>query len=106
MLFISEKIRDEYLKWNNGDVVFITAPTGSGKTYFILNKLVSYVSSQGKKLLYLVNRRILKQQLEADISRLSIKDQNAIIIKSYQALEVALQKRILILLNTLVNLII
>ena len=72
-MFLENSIGDSYKDWKAGDCIFISAPTGSGKTYFILNKLLAYLSSQPqkKKILYLVNRSILKQQVEKEISKLS-----------------------------------
>ena len=38
MQYIEEKIGDDYLKWDNTDIILINAPTGSGKTQFCLHK--------------------------------------------------------------------
>lgn len=50
--------------------MFITAPTGSGKTYFILNTLLPYARERNWNILYLVNRKILKEQLEEDVKEI------------------------------------
>ena len=60
MEYIAEKIGDNYQEWKNGDVVFISSPTGSGKTTFILKKLLPYLAEKGQRILYLVNRKALK----------------------------------------------
>lgn len=70
MEYISEIIGEEYKWWEPGQFVFITAPTGTGKTTFILNQLVSFAAHSKKKVLYLVNRKILKKQLEENISNI------------------------------------
>ena len=70
MKWVSERIGEEYKKWESGSMVFIASPTGSGKTQFILKTLLPYFSKENKKILYLVNRRILKKQMEEDISKL------------------------------------
>lgn len=70
-----------------GDKIFISAPTGTGKTYFILNTLLPYFYSQNKKILFLVNRRILKEQMEKEISRININFRNNIDVILYQNLE-------------------
>ena len=44
------------------DIIFITASTGAGKSYFILNVYLDWIIQRGGKLLYLVNRRILREQ--------------------------------------------
>jgi len=69
MEFISDIISDEeFESWQRGQRVFITAATGSGKSTFILEKLlIERVIKNGEKMLYLVNRRILKGQLKKEI---------------------------------------
>lgn len=67
-MFLSGKIGDEYLSWRNGEVVLITSPTGSGKTYFMLHKLLGRAIERGERILYLVNRKILKKQLEEELN--------------------------------------
>ena len=65
---VTDKIGEEYKQWSNYNKIFISAPTGSGKTYFILNVLLPFACSQNRKILFLVNRKILKLQLEKEIS--------------------------------------
>lgn len=36
MVFIADSIGTEYKKWRAGDTIFISSPTGSGKTTFVL----------------------------------------------------------------------
>lgn len=61
---VSDKIGQEYKFWNPNDVIFISSPTGSGKTTFVLNELLPYAILKHKRVLYLVNRSVLKKQLE------------------------------------------
>lgn len=80
-------------------MIFLSAHTGSGKTFFILNELVRFAALKGKKILYLVNRSILKEQIQEKVntevkSRLrrdkgivSENLANVIDIKLYQTLE-------------------
>ena len=56
MRYISDIIKDEFKQWTNHKPILISAPTGSGKTTFILKNLLPYVKEQGKYLVYFVNR--------------------------------------------------
>lgn len=69
MEYISDIItEEEFMSWESGQRVFITAATGTGKSYFVLHKLlIDRVIKRKEKILYLVNRRILKEQLEKEI---------------------------------------
>lgn len=84
---IANVIGDEYQSWVPYDKVFISSPTGTGKTYFILNVLLPYVCQQKKRILYLVNRRILKEQLEIELSSYTFDERNQIKIELYQTIE-------------------
>ena len=63
LVYLSDKIGSEYQSWNKDALVIIKAPTGCGKSHFILNELLNYAMQQGRRILYLVNRTILKDQL-------------------------------------------
>lgn len=65
--YLADEIGDEYKNWKNGNIVLINAPTGSGKTTFIIEKFLARELNQGRKILYLVNRKILKEQLRMEI---------------------------------------
>lgn len=98
--YVSDIIGNDYTKWRQGEVKFLNAQTGSGKTYFILNKLLPYVCSQNGKILYLVNRYSLKNQIEKEIYRLSespdypLNAMQHIKIDTYQSLEHFLQNNV------------
>ena len=64
--YISDLVRNKYRQWNDECIVF-DADTGTGKTYFILQKLASYLASQNKQLLYLCNRTSLKKSLYVQV---------------------------------------
>lgn len=95
--YLSEKIGNEYRNWRPTDTIFITAPTGSGKTYFVINVLLKYAVASNKRILYVVNRKVLKEQIEEEIKKvhLEIRKQfevgvnikNFITVKTYQNLE-------------------
>lgn len=67
MEYITDKIGEEYKEWRSGNRIYISAPTGSGKTTFILQKLLPYAAENGRKILYLVNRKALKAQIQKEI---------------------------------------
>lgn len=62
--YVSDIIGEEYKNWEDGDIIFIKTPTGSGKTTFILNTLLEYAVSINERILYIANREILKKQIE------------------------------------------
>ena len=63
LVYLSDEIGLEYQSWNKNALVIIKAPTGCGKSHFILNELLDYALMCGRRILYLVNRTILKDQL-------------------------------------------
>jgi len=77
---VSELINEEYKTWTPG-IYLINAPTGKGKTQFILNQLYEFAHFSNKKIAMFVNRTILKQQLNENLKS---KD---IYISTYQKLE-------------------
>ncbi|MEM5009279.1 DEAD/DEAH box helicase [Niallia taxi] len=64
--WVSETIGNEYKKWKKGDTVLISAQTGTGKTFFIMNSLLDNLPT-GDRLLYVCNRTNLKRQLKKDL---------------------------------------
>ena len=92
---VEQVIGQEYKKWEwqgegkagYGNRIFIDAPTGSGKTTFILQTLLPYYSAQGRKILYLVNRRILKAQIREMVADLPHSQYAAIRVELYQEIE-------------------
>lgn len=61
---IKEIVGNDYETWQPGDLIFLFSGTGSGKTTLALENItVSYVKHD-KKVLYLVPRVILKEQIE------------------------------------------
>lgn len=84
---VADVIGEDYKGWKDKESVFISAPTGSGKTYFVLNTLLPYFSKAHKKILYLVNRQILKKQIEDEVDNLPIEQRESIKVVSYQSIE-------------------
>lgn len=80
--YLTDVIKEDYKNWKIGDTVFIKAGTGAGKSYFIKNKLNDLCSENGKYILFLTNRCILKEQVQIDIGTSS-----NIVVKNYQQIE-------------------
>ncbi|MCL2404804.1 MAG: hypothetical protein FWC92_04565 [Defluviitaleaceae bacterium] len=80
---ISDLISDQYKQWNNEFIVF-DADTGTGKTYFIFNILAPYTVLQGKQILYLCNRKSLREAIQTQVMELELDN---IDVMSYQKLQ-------------------
>lgn len=65
--YLADQIGEEYKSWKEGELIFIQAPTGTGKSYFILNVLLDWAVLNRVSILYLVNRKVLKSQIEEKI---------------------------------------
>jgi superfamily II DNA or RNA helicase len=80
--YISDIITKEDINsWTNEEIIFIEAPTGSGKSHFIKHTLSE--NNKYKRILILVNRRIIKNQSENELLNDSIGN---ITITTYQNL--------------------
>ena len=99
--FVSSVIGDDYETWERGRKVLITAPTGSGKTTFVFEKLLKRVVREKEIMLYLVNRKVLKEQLKHDLKKydkeykvngMPGQQHRNIIFMTYQQLEEAIRK--------------
>lgn len=60
--FVESIIGDEYMEWVEGDKIVISTPTGSGKTTFVISKLLKYAVAQEKHIIYYCNRKVLNEQ--------------------------------------------
>lgn len=65
--YLSDIIGEAYREWRGADMILVTAPTGSGKSYFVLHVLLKHALEKNMRILYLVNRRILKKQLQNEL---------------------------------------
>lgn len=82
--FISDIIDIKDIQsWSANKIVIINSGTGSGKSYFILNKLGRFCLGSDKKILFLTNRILLKDQMKSNIDKCL---DNTIDIVSYQKL--------------------
>lgn len=59
--YLIDLIQDKFKEWA-GKKVIIVAPTGIGKTTFVLRAILPYLREKGKKLLIICNRKLLRQQ--------------------------------------------
>lgn len=84
---LNEYDGDGQYQYGGGNCIFISAPTGSGKTYFILQIWFKYLAGKQKKMLYLVNRTILKENIENKISMMCNDEDRFIDVKLYQKIE-------------------
>lgn len=71
MVYLSDVIGEEYKKWKNG-FIFFSASTGCGKTRFIIDKLVPYAQEKHAKILLLVNRVLLKEQISEELTNICL----------------------------------
>lgn len=67
--YISELVTmNEYATWLSGKKVMLVAPTGLGKTRFVLSKFLPFCISQRRKVAILCNRRLLREQYLYDLA--------------------------------------
>lgn len=81
MRYLSDIIGETYKSWNPSKPIIINTPTGSGKTYFILNTLLKYAFENNKRIVYLTNRNALRNQVKKEVPQ---EYQNNILIMNYQ----------------------
>ena len=62
---VSELLQNEWEQWQKGDKILLSAPMGSGKSYFIYNHLVK--DSFKKRVLILSNRSKLRKQYDSKL---------------------------------------
>lgn len=100
--FITDVIKHNFTDWGCRKI-FLNAPTGAGKTTFILTELLPYLHRKNakrlrpdKKLLILCNRRMLRKQYFYDIMvrfdhYAEVKD--AVDVVTYQELSIRMKER-------------
>ncbi len=77
MVYISDRITD-YEQWRVGSISLISAPTGSGKSRFVFDKLLKNAIKQRKHMVYLCNRKTLENQMSEQygVKRLNCMESN------------------------------
>ena len=71
---VSDIIGMDFIEWF-GRIILIGCGTGRGKTYFALNVYVKWLLSQGKRVLYLCNRKKLEEQIDEDVIRYKLPEE-------------------------------
>lgn len=69
MRYVSDMIGEAFKEWEPGENILISSPTGSGKSTFILKKLLPHAIEQNKHIVYLCNRKILHKQFTESTER-------------------------------------
>ena len=77
---VSDFLMPYYRHWEIGERIILSAPMGSGKSYFIYN----YLIKDDKKVLILSNRSLLKQQYETYLAN---SNNDNVELYTYQKLE-------------------
>lgn len=67
-MYVTQIVGNDYRWWKSGDAVFIECPTGTGKTQFIMKTLLPYAEANNRRILYLSNRFMLKEQIKVQIA--------------------------------------
>lgn len=84
MIRVSDLIQlEEIKKWKQGEIILISAPTGSGKSTLIKTYLNGYARTHNQKILLLSNRDLLKEQNKVEL----VKDTDIISLINYQKIE-------------------
>lgn len=77
--------KEEVRNWSSGDIITISAPTGSGKSYFIKNTLYLVAKEREEKILLLTHRTNCKEQFFKELYKNNKLD--TIDIITYQTIE-------------------
>lgn len=81
--YVSDLVGEEYKSWDNESII-LDCGTGTGKTKFILSVLAKYAYVHNKNMLYLCNRKKLREQIQYDVGHLGFSN---VEIESYQQLQ-------------------
>jgi len=93
--YISQIVTQEEIeKWVRGDRILISSGTGSGKTTLILEKIYSYCKNNNLKILLLVNRMVLQNQIIKILEKKYEKEnwEEVISVQLYQSIEGKIMK--------------
>lgn len=91
MKTITDLVKEDYKNWKFGQgAIILDGATGSGKTSFILNTLAKYLQSRNERILYLVSRKKLQDDLLRFVDNLDLDD--TIYVTTYQSIQTRLIK--------------
>jgi len=83
---VTECIQQEYLDWQRGDVIALSAGTGTGKTHFVINILYEHAKARGKRILFFIHRTNALEQFKEEIKG----KEDVIDLITYQSFEKAI----------------
>lgn len=64
---VTEVIQQDYLDWQRGDIVAISAGTGKGKSHFVKNTLYDHAKNKKKRILFFLHRSNTLDQFKEEI---------------------------------------
>lgn len=47
--YLTGEIGEQYRDWKSTDIILVTEPTGSGRSYFVLHTLLKHAIGRGQK---------------------------------------------------------
>ncbi len=69
--YIGNQLDYSFKNWRKERAVIIKAPTGAGKTWFVIKKIVSWVISKNKNILIITNRSPLNLSYKKEIAKMT-----------------------------------
>lgn len=105
-MYVVDYVGESFKRWTQGESVFISAPTGTGKTTFVLESLVENAKAEGREVLFLSNRYLLKEQIKTKIAKNqhipiddlkwleSVEEFDGITIVSYQKIQELIENKL------------
>jgi len=100
--YISYRIKEEYKEWgkyNTNKYILLSGGTGTGKTHFITHELLDFAAENNKRILFLCNRKALRNQVESIIERFPYEKQDCIDVALYQGYVKWMKRRKFIINN-------
>lgn len=83
---VRERIGQEYLQWQKGEAITITAGTGKGKSDFVKNEIYDKAKGENEKILFFIHRNNTANQFELELGDKS----DCITLMTYQSFQASL----------------